>query len=161
MSWFVWSFVCPAFSALCLSHRFIVWCFWKSHLSFVDPTLASQTFYYALILNYTPWSIFSSLSTSNWDLLLECVSTLTWVPMVHYCYTPRTVKCDITHPVPFKSIPHDETRHASTAVCKIVKTGSTPELFPEHLEISVRQHLASATQRGVLHPCQVFVDFRT
>ena len=44
----------------------------------------------------------------------------------------------------------------------VVKTGSTLELSPEHPEISVRQILASATQRGVLHPCQVFVlDFRT
>ena len=44
----------------------------------------------------------------------------------------------------------------------IVKTRSTPELFPECLEISVRQDLASATQRGALRPCQVFVlDFRT
>ena len=42
-----------------------------------------------------------------------------------------------------------------------VKTGSTPELSPEHPEISVRQDLASATQRGALCPCQVFVlDFR-
>ena len=43
-----------------------------------------------------------------------------------------------------------------------VKTGSTPELSPERPEISVRQNLASATQRGALRPCQVFVpDFGT
>ena len=43
-----------------------------------------------------------------------------------------------------------------------VKTGSTPELSPERPEISVRQDLASATRRGALHPCQVFVpDFGT
>ena len=42
-----------------------------------------------------------------------------------------------------------------------VKTGSTPELSLEHPEISVRWDLASATQRGVLCPCQVFVpDFK-
>ena len=41
-----------------------------------------------------------------------------------------------------------------------VKTGSTPELSLEHPEISVRQDLASATRRGALRPCQVFVlDF--
>ena len=38
-----------------------------------------------------------------------------------------------------------------------VKTRSTPELSPEHPEISVRQDLASVTRRGVLCPCQVFV----
>ena len=38
-----------------------------------------------------------------------------------------------------------------------VKTGSTLELSPERPEISVRQDLASATRRGALHPCQVFV----
>ena len=43
-----------------------------------------------------------------------------------------------------------------------VKTGSTPELSPEHPEISVRRDLASATWRGALRPCQVFVlDFGT
>ena len=43
-----------------------------------------------------------------------------------------------------------------------VKTRSTPELSPECPEISVRWDLASATQRGALHPCQVFVpDFGT
>ena len=43
-----------------------------------------------------------------------------------------------------------------------VKTGSTLELSLEHLEISVRWDLASATRRGALHPCQVFVlDFGT
>ena len=43
-----------------------------------------------------------------------------------------------------------------------VKTGSTPELSPERPEISVRRDLASATRRGVLRPCQVFVlDFGT
>ena len=43
-----------------------------------------------------------------------------------------------------------------------VKTGSTPELSPERPEISVRRDLASATRRGALHPCQVFVpDFGT
>ena len=42
-----------------------------------------------------------------------------------------------------------------------VKTRSTPELSLECPEISVRWNLASATRRGVLHPCQVFVpDFR-
>ena len=42
-----------------------------------------------------------------------------------------------------------------------VKTGSTPELSPERPEISVRRDLASATRRGALRPCQVFVpDFR-
>ena len=41
-----------------------------------------------------------------------------------------------------------------------VKTGSTLELSPECPEISVRRDLASATWRGALHPCQVFVlDF--
>ena len=41
-----------------------------------------------------------------------------------------------------------------------VKTRSTPELSPERPEISVRRDLASATQRGALRPCQVFVpDF--
>ena len=41
-----------------------------------------------------------------------------------------------------------------------VKTGSTPELSLECPEISVRWDLASATQRGALRPCQVFVpDF--
>ena len=34
-----------------------------------------------------------------------------------------------------------------------VKTGSTLELSPECPEISVRQDLASATQRGTHHPC--------
>ena len=38
-----------------------------------------------------------------------------------------------------------------------VKTGSTLELSPECLEISYRWDLASATWKGVLHPCQVFV----
>ena len=43
-----------------------------------------------------------------------------------------------------------------------VKTGSTLELSPERPEISVRWDLASATRRGALHPCQVFVlDFGT
>ena len=42
-----------------------------------------------------------------------------------------------------------------------VKTGSTLELSPERPEISVRWDLASATWRGALRPCQVFVpDFR-
>ena len=43
-----------------------------------------------------------------------------------------------------------------------VKTGSTLELSLEHPEISIRWDLASATQRGALRPCQVFVlDFGT
>ena len=47
-------------------------------------------------------------------------------------------------------------------LCVCVKTGSTLELSPERPEISVRWDLASATRRGVLHPCQVFVpDFGT
>ena len=46
------------------------------------------------------------------------------------------------------------------AIHYVCMTGSTSALSPKHPEINVRWNLASATWRGVLHPCQVFVpDF--